>query len=127
MIFYVDDGLKCVAAVEDAIEMFDRSKKLCSKGGIRLHNFLSSSKEVPDSIPPEDLANGLKDLDLMNDAIPVEKTLGIQWCAESDSFQFHLSLSERPLARRGILSTLNSVYDPLEFLVERKTDFTSNL
>ena len=103
--FYVDDGFKSVATVEDAIEMIDSSNK-----------FLSNSKEVLDSIPSEDLAKGLKDLDLMNDALPVERTLGIQWCAESDSFQFHLTLSERPLTRRGILSTLNSVYDPLGFL-----------
>ena len=32
------------------------------------------------------------------------------------SMQFCLTLKERPLTRRGILSTLNSVYDPLGFL-----------
>lgn len=39
--------------------------------------------------------------------------LGIQWCIESDSFQFEIVLNDRPLTRRGVLSTLNSVYDSL--------------
>ena len=114
--FYVDDGLKSVPTAEDAIELIDKSRKMCSKGGINLHKFLSNSKEVLDHIPMEDLAKGIKDLDLVNDTLPVERALGIQWCTESDTFQFNPSLMERPLTRRGILSTLNSVYDPLGFL-----------
>ena len=114
--FYVDDGLKSVPTVEDAIELIDKSRKMCSKGGIRLHKFLSNSKEVLDRIPPEDLAKGLKDLDFENDMLPVERALGIQWCTETDSLQFRLTLNERPATRRGILSMLNSVYDPLGFL-----------
>ena len=46
----------------------------------------------------------------------MERALGIQWCVESDTFQFRLVLNDRPLTRRGILSTINSVYDPLGFL-----------
>lgn len=52
-------------------------------------------------------------VDLLHDKLPVEKTFGIQWCIESDSFQFKIVLNDRPLTRRGVLSTLSSVYDPL--------------
>lgn len=34
-----------------------------------------------------------------------------------DSFSFNNTLNEQPATRRGILSTVASVYDPLSFLV----------
>lgn len=35
---------------------------------------------------------------------------------EPDTFQFRIVLQDKPLTRRGILSTVSSVYDPLGFL-----------
>jgi hypothetical protein len=37
----------------------------------------------------------------------------MQWCIESNTFQFRISIQDKPLTRRGILSTISSVYDPL--------------
>ncbi len=48
--------------------------------------------------------------------LPVERALGVQWCIESDSLQFKIAIQDRPLTRRGILSMVSSVYDPLGFL-----------
>jgi len=31
---------------------------------------------------------------------------------ENDSFQFRIEMHDRPFTRRGILSTVNSIYDP---------------
>ena len=114
--FYVDDGLKSLATEAEAIHMIHETKKMCNKGGLHLHKFISNSKAVLEHIPSEDRAKGLKDIDLLHDSLPVERALGIQWCVESDTFQFRLVLRDRPLTRRGILSTINSVYDPLGFL-----------
>ena len=114
--FYVDDGLKSVATVADAVSLIQNTKDICAKGGMRLHKFISNSKEVIATINPEDRAKELKDLDLNSDSLPVEHALGIQWCVETDSFQFRITLQDKPLRRRGILSTVSSVYDPLGFL-----------
>ena len=38
------------------------------------------------------------------------------WSPESDTFGFNISLKERPPTRRGILSMVSSVYDPLGFI-----------
>ena len=38
------------------------------------------------------------------------------WCIESDSFKFRINVKEKPVTRRGILSTVCSIYDPLGFL-----------
>ncbi|XP_060573471.1 uncharacterized protein LOC132731322 [Ruditapes philippinarum] len=114
--FYVDDGLKAVPSVQDAISLIDRSREMCLKGGLHLHKFLSNSKEVLSHVPVSDRSNALKDNDLMCDDLPVERALGIQWCVESDTFQFRITLKDKPFSRRGVLSTLSSVYDPLGFL-----------
>ena len=88
---------------------------MCKRGGFRLHKVISNRKEVIESIPAEDRAKGVKDLDLEHDELPLERVLGIEWCVESDSFQFRIILKDKPFTRRGILSTVSSIYDPLGF------------
>ena len=43
----------------------------------------------------------------------IEHSLGVQWCMESDTLQFRIDLKDQPLSRRGILSTVSSVFDLL--------------
>ena len=59
----------------------------------------------------------VKDMDLDHDTLPVERVLGVQWCVQSDAFKFKISIQERPLTRRGILSVVSSINDPLGVLV----------
>ncbi|KAK3716239.1 hypothetical protein QZH41_006214 [Actinostola sp. cb2023] len=49
--FYVDDGLKSVPSVEEAIKLIKDIKGMCAKGGFNLHKFVSNSKEYTVSIP----------------------------------------------------------------------------
>jgi len=53
---------------------------------------------------------------LDQDNLPVETALGLSWCAESDTFTFKPAVEKRPHTRRGILSIVSSIYDPLGFL-----------
>lgn len=68
------------------------------------------------SIPVSERAKEVKTLDLDRDTLPIERALGVQWCVESDFFNFKLELNKQLLTRRGILSMVSSVYDPLGFL-----------
>ena len=111
--FYIDDGLKSVKCVDTAINLIKNCQAMCAKAGLRLHKFSSNKKEVIQAVRPEDHAKGLQELDLTGDPLPIERTLGIIWCAKTDSFQFCIVIQDRPLTRRGILSTVSSVYDPL--------------
>ena len=86
---------------------------MCASDNLRLHKFASNKKEVLEALPPEDRAKDLKDLDLRHDSMPVQRSLGTYWCIESDTLGFRIELKDKPLTRRGILSTLSSVYDPL--------------
>ena len=47
----------------------------------------------------------------------MERALGVQWCVSSDDFQFKVTVKENPTPRRGVLSTVASIYDPLGFVL----------
>ena len=42
----------------------------------------------------------------------VEHVLGVVWCVEGDTLQFRI-VDSKPFTRRGIFSTVSSIYDPL--------------
>ena len=111
--FYVDDGLKSMASVQDVVQLITRTRLLCEKGGLRLHKFVSNHRDVLNSVPEEDRAKNVREINLQHDDLPIERTLGVQWCVESDTFNFRLTLQDKPLTRRGVLSTVMSIYDPL--------------
>ena len=48
----------------------------------------------------------------MADPLPIKRSLGVVWCVEDDCFQFRIELKDRPFTRRGVLSTVCSIYDP---------------
>ena len=114
--FYVDDGLTSMESVHDAVTLIKDTKEMCRRGGFKLHKITSSHKEVIEAIPFEDRAEGIQNIDLDKEALPVERALGIQWCIEKDSFQFRIVLKDLPCTRRGILSMVSSIYDPLGFV-----------
>ena len=105
--FYVDDGLKSLKSVPEAVSVIQKTKDMLSQGGLRLHKFVSNSRDVLSAISPDDLD--------FNDGPPIERTLGTEWCIGSDSFKLRIILQLKPCTRRGILSTISSIYDPLGF------------
>lgn len=58
--FYVDDGLKSVPSIDEAVKLVKDVKEMCKRGGFNLHKFVSNSKEVIHSIPVEDRAEDIK-------------------------------------------------------------------
>ena len=112
--FYVDDGLKSVSSIPEAVYLMKQAKEMCRRGGFNLCKLISNKREILQEIPEQDRADAVKDLDL--DALPIERTLGVQWCIETDNFEFRIILQDRPLTRRGILATVCSIYDPLGFV-----------
>ncbi|XP_040928808.1 uncharacterized protein LOC114866078 isoform X1 [Betta splendens] len=114
--FYVDDGLVSVMSDAEAIQLIKEARELCKTGKLRLHKFVSNSKPVLKSVPEEECADSVKTLDMALGDPLCERALGVQWCISSDDFQFRITVKEHPLTRRGVLSTVASVYDPLGFL-----------
>ncbi|VDI18233.1 Hypothetical predicted protein [Mytilus galloprovincialis] len=115
--FYVDDGLTSCPTKEEAVKLMkDTQQALAKYGNLRLHKFASNCAEVMSAFHASDLASNLKDLDLECDSKPLQRSLGLSWDVNTDNFLFQLSSENKPITRRGILSTINSLYDPLGFL-----------
>ena len=112
---YVDDGLKSVPTVSEAIHLIKASQDICERACLRLHKIVSNKREVLEAIPA-DHAKGIKELNLAVDPLPIERALGVMWCVESDSFRFRIELRDRPLITRGVLSVVGSIYDPNGYL-----------
>jgi len=116
--FYVDDMLKSVPTEEEAIRLQQEITKLLSRGGFRLTKWSSSSRNVLATIPQQERAGSINLEDLTNEEMPVERTLGLSWNTETDGFQVSVS-SPKPcdITKRGVLSRLSTVFDPLGMLL----------
>ena len=109
--FYVDDGLFSCSTLEEATHLIQGARSLCQRANIRLHKLISNSKELMLTIPESERAG---DIDTMELAMgTVERVLGVQWDINNDLFHFYVTLNYKPMTRRGFLSTVASVYDPL--------------
>lgn len=114
--FYVDDGLASVSKEVEAIDLLHRTKDLLAEFNLRLHKIASNSAQVMEAFPLKERASDFKDLDLGADPLPLQRSLGISWELHRDSFTFRVSQDVKPFTRRGVLSTVNSLYDPLGFV-----------
>ena len=111
--FYIDDGITSTKTAAQAISLVENAVELCSKVGFKLHKFASNDKKVLMSIPAASRASGLQEMDVSRDRLPVERTLGVQWDTDTDTFLFDTNVPERKATRRGLLSAVSSIFDPL--------------
>ncbi|XP_071094647.1 uncharacterized protein [Haliotis cracherodii] len=117
--FYVDDGFCSVPTPCEAVSLINESRSVCAMKSPYLHKFISNSKEVMSAIPPEDHVSGVQDIEIDCDALPTERALGVQWCAESGCFMFQIQLDshqDKVVTRRTILSMVSSIFDPIGLL-----------
>ena len=74
-----------------------------------------SNSKVISSVPESERAPSVKDLNLNKNSALTERTLGVRWNVQADTFRFKIGSKEKPATRRGILSIVSSIYDPLGF------------
>ena len=111
--FYGDDCLKSVSTVEEGLRLSSELRALTQKGGFRLTKWVSNSHELLSTGPEADRSKNVKDIDLDCEALPAEKALGVVWAVETGTLGFHVTAAQKPVTRRGILSTVSALYDPL--------------
>ncbi len=75
--------------------------------------WISNRRDVIDAIPKEDHSKELKKIDVEKDVLSVNRALGVQWNVSNDSFQYDVNITAREATKRGILSFVSSIYDPL--------------
>ena len=111
----MDDCLRSVSTEGKAKDQIDGLRQACGNGGFRLTKFICNRRSALESIPEEERSKDVKTLDLNYDDLPIERALGVQWCVEFDTFKFRITVKDKPVTRRGILSVVSSIYDPLGF------------
>ncbi|KAK7899128.1 hypothetical protein WMY93_019981 [Mugilogobius chulae] len=114
--FYVDDCLISVATEEQALSLYKELVALCSDGGFRLTKWLSNRPAVMNAVPLFQRATSMEQLNMELDSVSVERVLGLEWSIKSDTFRFNVKLKDQPITRRGMLSIIASIYDPLGML-----------
>ena len=109
--FYVDDCLHSVPTADNAIDLITRTCSMLREGQVVLGKFVSSSRQVIDSIDQSLVAEKAKVE--FGDKV-IERALGVVWNVTDDSFTFDVSAkSDRQFTRRNVLSIVASVFDPL--------------
>ncbi|XP_062587767.1 uncharacterized protein LOC134249430 [Saccostrea cucullata] len=112
--FYVDDGLASFPTEEEAISVLQKTREtLFQEGQLKLQKIASNSKTVMNSFCTEDLASDLKTLDIAKADLPLQHSLGLVWDLNTDTFTYQVRDDEKPFTRRGVLSVVNSLFDPL--------------
>lgn len=111
--FYVDDGLTSCPTAKEAVNLVKNTQTMLATANLRLHKIASNSVEVMKALPQQDRVDSFRDLDLHKDPLPSQRSLGVIWNLEKDSFAYQISLPEKPYTHRGVLSIINSIYDPL--------------
>lgn len=89
---------------------------MLSKAHLRLHKIASNSAAVIKAFQPSDHAAEFRDLNLGQDNPSVQRSLGLRWNLLNDSFGLQVSCADKPFTKRGVLSVVNSLYDPLGFV-----------
>ncbi|KAI4874288.1 hypothetical protein NFI96_026210, partial [Prochilodus magdalenae] len=111
--FYMDDGLLSLPSATGAIDLLKRTQEMLAVSNLRLHKIASNCPSVLEAFPLEDHAKGLQDLNFDDGATFIQRSLGLCWDLKYDIFTFNVADTERPFTRRGVLATVNSLFDPL--------------
>lgn len=80
---YVDNIMLSANSVEEALQKYKVSKRICADAQMNLREYASNSKEFNSMIPPEDLAS----LDKL-------RNLGISWQCTADTWTISLNPKE---------------------------------
>lgn len=119
--FYMDDALKSFSTVEEAIDILSRTQSMLAASYQNLHKVASNKPEILEAFPVEDRVKDLQNLDLFVYDLPDQRSLGVRWSIMSDVLTFHIPRMEIPYTRRGVLSMVYSLFDPLGFLASITT------
>ena len=112
--FYMDDFLSSFDKTEDAEETCLDVTEVVKGRKFRLTKWLSNEPKFLEALPKEDISPKITSREL--EKLPHERTLGVWWDPCKDKFFFNIKMREHRKTKRGLLSFLSSIYDPLGFL-----------
>ena len=108
---YVDDCLPSVSTIEEAVKVAHQLRDMLKWGGSRLTKWISNFPEALSEIDKFDGRGAQSQMGINSKTRP--STLRLRWNVETNILGVNLSISKEVFSRRGVLSCLSSLYDPL--------------
>ncbi|XP_050524447.1 uncharacterized protein LOC126896054 [Daktulosphaira vitifoliae] len=106
----VDDIIIGRDTEEELLVAQDHIIRLLSTAGCTLKKWCSNSEKLINRVPPDDRAQR-PSFDPKDES--TVKVLGLHWNTQSDTFGYHTNIKETPLTKRGVLSTIAKLFDPI--------------
>lgn len=108
---YVDDILAGADTVKEALELQYELRELLKKGGFTLKKWMSNTPELLSSVTDRQEMMQFSEPD--NKSV---KLLGIQWDSVNDCLSYDIQSFQLIMTKRGIMSAVARMYDPLGYL-----------
>ncbi|XP_068245235.1 uncharacterized protein [Palaemon carinicauda] len=113
--FYVDDNLKAHDDENELAQIAKRTRELCSLGGFYLTKYVTSSREIINTMPRQAFeVDMIKFLDHNSKLLP-QKVLSINWYVELNELFVSFKLPCEIHTTRELLREIAAKYDPLGF------------
>ncbi|XP_064631625.1 uncharacterized protein LOC135489924 [Lineus longissimus] len=64
----------------------------------------------------DSLELAIRDVSFNHDEHPIQRTLGVRWDVQDDVFVFVCQPKDNPMTKRGLVSTMSSVFDPCGYI-----------
>ena len=120
---YVDDYLDSAESTEEAIRRGTQVRDVLAEGDLHLRKWISNSPDVTVALKNDQMIHNpetdpelARDVTNLADHEPETKILGVKWNTVSDELTFGVTpINDVTYTRRGLLSKLAGVFDPLGF------------
>lgn len=110
---YMDDLVASFGTEEECILFYKNITDLFKSGGFKFTKWSSNSNQVLQNIPLSDQLEKMVSWDEENFTL---KVLGLYWNPKADTLFFKINQNTSPCTKRGILSYILTIYDPLGLL-----------
>jgi len=111
---YVDDICVGGDTIDEVLALQTDLINVLQGAGMSLKKWSSNTVAVLDRVLPEDRAGGMLSFD--DDTCSGSKVLGLQWSQRDDTFLYVVQPGRLVFTKRGILSLIARIFDPLGLL-----------
>lgn len=111
---YMDDCVVSFLKQEEALTFYQEVVDLFARGGFQLTKWSSNSNKILDHIPHSDRL--CERVAWLNENNFSHKILGMRWNTNQDCLFFKIDKINKPCTKRGILSSILTMYDPMGLL-----------
>ena len=108
---YIDDLITSVPSEAEAVSLIEETQKCLAAAKLKVHKITSNVRNVMTRFSSEVL-NEHKEFE-PSTSLPVQRSLGMCWSITGDYFTYSHIDQGKPYTKRGILSELNSYFDPM--------------